>query len=148
MRHFITFICGLLMTATIFAQDIDTTTVYTIDEINVVGFYRTDTKVGNVLDRDFIAKTNKGQEPSFILSNMPSVFSYSDTGSEYGYSYFRMRGMDQTRVNMSMDGMPPRMVRTACNRIGAVKKGPKGPKYPMVVWKKQNGKRWMPNRLR
>ena len=67
MRHFITFICGLLMTATIFAQDIDTTTVYTIDEINVVGFYRTDTKVGNVLDRDFIAKTNKGQEPSFIF---------------------------------------------------------------------------------
>ena len=94
------------MTATIFAQDIDTTTVYTIDEINVVGFYRTDTKVGNVLDRDFITKTNKGQEPSFILSNMPSIFSYSDTGSEYGYSYFRMRGMDQTRVNMSMDGMP------------------------------------------
>ena len=56
MRHFITFICGLLMTAISFAQDIDTTTVYTIDEINVVGFYRTDTKVGNVLDRDFIAK--------------------------------------------------------------------------------------------
>ena len=106
MRHFITFICGLLMTAIAFAQDIDTTTVYTIDEINVVGFYRTDTKVGNVLDRDFIGKANKGQEPSFILSNMPSVFSYSDTGSEYGYSYFRMRGMDQTRVNMSMDGMP------------------------------------------
>ena len=65
------------MTAIAFSQDIDTTTVYTIDEINVVGFYRTDTKVGNVLDRDFIAKTNKGQEPSFILSNMPSVFSNS-----------------------------------------------------------------------
>jgi iron complex outermembrane receptor protein len=53
-----------------------------------------------------LVKSNRGQEPSFILSQRPSIFAYSDTGNEYGYSYFRIRGMDQTRVNMTMDGMP------------------------------------------
>ena len=84
----------------------DTTSCYHLEEVSVVSFYRTDAKVGNVVNRENLLKFNKGQEPSFILSNGPSVFAYSDTGNEYGYAYFRMRGMDQTRVNMTMDGMP------------------------------------------
>lgn len=84
----------------------DTISCYHLEEVSVVGFYRTDAKVGNVVNREGLLKFNKGQEPSFILSNRPSVFAYSDTGNEYGYAYFRMRGMDQTRVNMTMDGMP------------------------------------------
>lgn len=84
----------------------DTTSCYNLEEVSVVSFYRTDAKVGNVVNRESLLKFNKGQEPSFMLSNRPSVFAYSDTGNEYGYAYFRMRGMDQTRVNMTMDGMP------------------------------------------
>ncbi|WP_020531501.1 TonB-dependent receptor [Flexithrix dorotheae] len=49
---------------------------------------------------------NFGQEPSFILQNTPSVTAYSDAGSYYGYSYIRMRGIDQTRINMTLDGVP------------------------------------------
>src|SRR3954463_4104668 len=41
-----------------------------------------------------------GQEPSFLLSETPSVTVYSDAGSTQGYSYFRMRGIDQTRINV------------------------------------------------
>lgn len=82
------------------------TTSYRLEEVRVVGFYRMDAKVGNVVSRESLLKFNKGQEPSFILSGRPSIFAYSDTGNEYGYAYFRMRGMDQTRVNMTMDGMP------------------------------------------
>lgn len=84
----------------------DTASYHSIEEVSVVSFYRTGTKVGNIVNRENWLKFNKGQEPSFILSNRPSVFAYSDTGNEYGYAYFRMRGMDQTRVNMTMDGMP------------------------------------------
>ncbi|MFT4024372.1 MAG: Plug domain-containing protein, partial [Flavihumibacter sp.] len=47
-----------------------------------------------------------GQEPSFILSETPSITNYSDAGSGQGYSYFRMRGIDQTRINTSLDGVP------------------------------------------
>jgi iron complex outermembrane receptor protein len=50
---------------------------------------------------------NIGQEPSILLSQLsPSVTFYSDAGSGLGYSYFRMRGMDQTRINMTLNGVP------------------------------------------
>ena len=84
----------------------DTTSCYHLDEISITSFYRTDAKVGTIVSRESLLKHNKGQEPSFILSSRPSIFAYSDTGNEYGYAYFRMRGMDQTRVNMTLDGMP------------------------------------------
>lgn len=47
-----------------------------------------------------------GQEPSFILAGTPSVTNYSDGGNAQGYSYFRLRGIDQTRINMTLDGAP------------------------------------------
>ena len=50
---------------------------------------------------------NVGQEPSFFLSeSVPSVTAYSDTGGNNGYSYYRIRGIDQTRINVSIDGAP------------------------------------------
>ncbi|MBC8034142.1 MAG: TonB-dependent receptor [Chitinophagaceae bacterium] len=49
---------------------------------------------------------NTGQEPSFLLSETPSITVYSDAGNMQGYSYYRLRGMDQTRINTTLDGMP------------------------------------------
>ena len=85
------------------AQDIDTLNI-NIEDVSVVSFYRNSSN--NVISKADITSLNKGQEPSFILANSPGIFAYSDTGNEYGYSYFRMRGMDQTRINMTLDGMP------------------------------------------
>lgn len=99
------FICLLLFPILrVSAENSDT--IYNLKEFDVVGFYRSNIQVGNIIDRHHLVKSNRGQEPSFILSQRPSIFAYSDTGNEYGYSYFRIRGMDQTRVNMTMDGMP------------------------------------------
>lgn len=47
-----------------------------------------------------------GQEPSFLLTETPSITNFSDAGSSQGYSYFRMRGIDQTRINITLDGVP------------------------------------------
>jgi len=47
-----------------------------------------------------------GQEPSFWLSETPSITNYSDAGNSQGYSYFRLRGIDQTRINITLDGVP------------------------------------------
>lgn len=55
---------------------------------------------------ELLESKNIGQEPSFILSSTPSITVYSDAGSYHGYSYFRLRGIDQTRVNMTLDGVP------------------------------------------
>lgn len=58
------------------------------------------------LTAETLAGKNTGQEPSFILSETPSMTVYSDAGSYQGYSYFRLRGIDQTRLNMTLDGVP------------------------------------------
>ncbi|AEV96681.1 TonB-dependent receptor [Niastella koreensis] len=59
----------------------------------------------NISSKDLKVKS-VGQEPSFILNQTPSITNYSDAGNSQGYSYFRMRGIDQTRINISLDGVP------------------------------------------
>ena len=41
-----------------------------------------------------------------LLQDTPSVTQYSETGSGQGYAYFSLRGIQQTRVNMTFDGVP------------------------------------------
>lgn len=53
-----------------------------------------------------IKEKSTGQEPSFLLSETPSITNYSDGGNSQGYSYYRIRGIDQTRINTTFDGMP------------------------------------------
>lgn len=49
-----------------------------------------------------------GQDPVLLIEELtPSVISYSDGGTNIGnYSQFRLRGMDQSRVNISLNGVP------------------------------------------
>lgn len=47
-----------------------------------------------------------GQEPALLLERMPSVTAFTDAGSPFGYAYFRLRGIDQTRLNFTLDGIP------------------------------------------
>jgi iron complex outermembrane recepter protein len=47
-----------------------------------------------------------GQEMPQFLGQTPGAIYYTDGGSIFGYSYWRLRGMDQTRINFTMDGVP------------------------------------------
>ena len=47
-----------------------------------------------------------GQELPLLLTSAPSITAYSDAGSFSGYSYMRLRGIDQSRVNITLDGIP------------------------------------------
>lgn len=58
------------------------------------------------LNMKVLDEKNTGQEPSFLLSETPGITVYSDAGNMQGYSYYRLRGMDQTRINTTLDGMP------------------------------------------
>lgn len=53
-----------------------------------------------------IQKSYQGQEIPILLSLYPSVNSQSDGGHPQGYTYFRIRGIDQTRINMTLNGVP------------------------------------------
>jgi len=58
------------------------------------------------LDRRDIERMSTGQEMPFLLQEVPSITQYSDSGSSTGYSYIFLRGIPQTRMNVTLDGVP------------------------------------------
>ncbi|MEI6668663.1 MAG: TonB-dependent receptor [Acidobacteriota bacterium] len=58
------------------------------------------------LDRRGVESINSGQEMPFLLKQVPSLTQYSDAGSSTGYSYMYLRGVPQTRMNITFDGAP------------------------------------------
>ncbi|MGA7989908.1 MAG: TonB-dependent receptor, partial [Thermoanaerobaculia bacterium] len=58
------------------------------------------------LDRPVLVEKAWGQELPALLADTPAVTQYSETGSGQGYAYFTLRGLPQTRVNMTFDGVP------------------------------------------
>jgi len=112
MKNIITFI-PLLISLTVLGQNVteiineipDTIVI----EETVIQAYRAAYSIPVTfknLSKTEVDFLNTGQEPSIILSYTPSVNSYSDAGNYQGYSYFRLRGIDQTRINMTLDGIP------------------------------------------
>ena len=77
-----------------------------ISEITVTSLYRNNVNVSYLLDSKTLLSENYGQEPSNLFAKMPNVFAMNDNGTEFGYGYFRIRGLDQTRINVTLDGMP------------------------------------------
>jgi iron complex outermembrane receptor protein len=53
-----------------------------------------------------IQEENTGQEITYLLSETPSVTFYADSGGPNGYSYFSIRGVQMTRINLTWDGAP------------------------------------------
>jgi iron complex outermembrane receptor protein len=58
------------------------------------------------LDRTRIERDYAGQDVPLTLRHAPSVTAFSESGSLLNYSYFRVRGIDQSRVNITLDGIP------------------------------------------
>jgi len=86
----------------------DTLKSIVLSDIEVVGV-RSDANTPisqKTISSGDIAKTYHGQEMSFILDKTPSITSQSDGGQPNGYTTFRMRGIDQTRINMTLNGVP------------------------------------------
>jgi iron complex outermembrane receptor protein len=58
------------------------------------------------LDRATIEARNVGQEPAFLLGQTPGMTVHSESGGYSGYAYVRLRGIDQTRINVTLNGVP------------------------------------------
>ena len=54
-----------------------------------------------VLERQYV-----GQDMTRVLERAPGVTAYSENGAGNNYSYIRLRGIDQTRINFTLDGIP------------------------------------------
>ena len=89
------------------AQD---TSKKTLTDVQVIGI-RNDNRIPTTVTYINCDSTNqyisrKG-DPFFALSKLsPSIYAQSDNSQENGYSYMRMRGFDQTRINFNLNGIP------------------------------------------
>lgn len=69
-----------------------------VDERNPVTY-------SNISRRE-IEDQNLGQDIPFLIQMSPSVVSTSDAGAGIGYTGVRIRGVDQARINVTMNGIP------------------------------------------
>ncbi|MFO7720145.1 MAG: TonB-dependent receptor plug domain-containing protein, partial [Gillisia sp.] len=58
------------------------------------------------IDKKELGKRNLGQDLPFMLNYLPSVVSTSDAGAGVGYTSFRVRGSDASRINVTLNGIP------------------------------------------
>ena len=53
-----------------------------------------------------IEAKNFGQDLPYLLNSLPSTVVTSDAGAGVGYSGIRIRGVDPTRTNVTINGIP------------------------------------------
>lgn len=58
------------------------------------------------LDADALREQGAGQELAFALRATPGVIVWSDAGNGRGYTTMSLRGLHQTRLSFTLDGMP------------------------------------------
>lgn len=58
------------------------------------------------LNKEEIALQNQGQDIPFVLNQTPNAVINSDAGNGVGYTGIRIRGVDATRINVTVNGIP------------------------------------------
>jgi iron complex outermembrane receptor protein len=58
------------------------------------------------LSREQLAERHHGQDLAMLLADTPNAYAYSDAGNGVGYAYFSLRGFDQRRVAVYLNGVP------------------------------------------
>ena len=81
---------------------------YSINEVTVTSLRATDKSpmAFTNIDKETISKSNLGQDIPYLLSQTPSLVTSSDAGTGIGYTGFRIRGTDASRINVTINGIP------------------------------------------
>ena len=79
-----------------------------IDEVTVIGtrIEENTPTTYTTIDKEEITKNNLGQDIPYLLQQSPSMVVTSDAGAGVGYTYMRIRGTDQSRINVTINGIP------------------------------------------
>ena len=80
---------------------------FRIEEIEVTAkrVEQTTLSSSTVKNKD-LNRDNTGQNLPYLLSTTPGLMVTSDDGLGIGYTYFRIRGTDHTRINMTVNDVP------------------------------------------
>jgi len=100
-KLFILMLC--LATNFAFAQ-IDT--AQTLDEANVNATRAKANPSNTLVGKKEIDANNTGRDLPYLLNRTPSTVITSDAGNGFGYTGIRIRGVDATRINVTVNGVP------------------------------------------
>lgn len=114
-KHFHFSICHLAVycaigsfIAPVGAQSSDTILIQgrDIPEVAVIARVEQPSDTHKQLNKEDLNRDNTGQNLPYLLSVTPSLIATSDDGLGIGYTYFRVRGTDHTRINMTVNDVP------------------------------------------
>ncbi len=88
----------------------DSLKVEQLEEVTISSVRATsDAPVAQVtVNRKMIQRNFQGQDAAFLLERLsPSLVTYSESGTGFSnYGQMRLRGIDQTRINITLNGVP------------------------------------------
>ena len=82
--------------------------------------------VSNINSRELSQFASSGQELPLLFSRTPGVLAWSENGVGTGTTYMRIRGAGDSRINVTIDGVPLNSPEDQC-----------------VFWANMNGYSWM-----
>ena len=74
--------------------------------IKEVAVYRQTPMAFEKLNLADIQRNNHGQDIPLVLENTVSAVATSDAGNGIGYTGIRIRGVDASRINVTLNGIP------------------------------------------
>ena len=107
MKKFSFLVSAILAVSVVAFANTDTLTfVRELDEVVVNAPVAQVTNNHTTLNNEQLNQSNTGQNLPFLLSSTPALIATSDDGLGIGYTYFRIRGTDHTRINMTLNDVP------------------------------------------
>ena len=79
-----------------------------LNEVNVLGTWaQKEDPIAQInLTKKDVEALNTGRDLPYVLQDVTGVVSFSDAGNGVGYTNMRVRGLDITRINVTVNGIP------------------------------------------
>ena len=112
MKRIFICIAAFLFAANVNAQNeivFDTTNYEMLQEVVVSGVKvqkNAPFAVSNIKKNELSDFSKTGQELPFLFSRTPGIISWSENGVGTGTTYMRIRGAGDSRINVTLDGVP------------------------------------------
>ena len=107
MKHFTILLSAALAASVVAHAQSDTTTLFQeLEEVIVNAPIAQVTNSQTTVSYDLLNRDNTGQNLPYLLSTVPALLTTSDDGLGVGYTYFRLRGTDHTRINATINDVP------------------------------------------
>ena len=108
-RNFIITVLLFMLSPLLFSQDEKDTVKYTLAPVlitaNEAKERETPVTFTN-LSKGLIDQRYSMQDVPVLLAQLPSMISFSDGGNGIGYNYVTLRGFDQSRLSIMVNGIP------------------------------------------